>query len=328
MKHSINLISTNILPKVKPKHQQLFQFGIKAFSLTAFTSLNSNARVIIENVNTASSKVYRLVSNEGILSDFESVLKSSSLVQRDSLVNIDFSTFCGFETLSFAVQTKLGRAIPVWANCITYPIKEVGSQNKFVLGEIEKFGEILGFFPSFVFDRGFWIPELMKFMLERKITFYLRIKQGQKLERKIGKKTKAVTISKYTKDTTITLFGYQMRLVISPLPQKSKERWYILTNDFDSKREQVLNIYAHRFEIEETFKDLKHICKLKRFFIQSKLTFRILLMFVSLSFWLAFWSQKLLQLSVIKVNRHKKRSYFRIFWEQLQREVRLKLLSG
>lgn len=250
------------------------------------------------------------------------------MVTNQSLINIDFSTFCGFETLVFAVQTQLGRAIPVWANCITYPITEVGSQNKFVIEEIEKFGELLGFFPSLVFDRGFWIPELMKLLLQRRVIFCLRIKQGQKLGWKVGKQTKALNIGKHTKDTTITLFGYQMRLVISPLPKKAKERWYILTNDFDLKREEVLNIYAHRFEIEETFKDLKHICKLKRFFIKKKLTFRILLMFVSLSFWLAFWCSLINRLNQAKVNIHKRRSYFRIFWEQLQREVRLKLLSG
>ncbi len=131
-----------------------------------------------------------------------------------------------------------------------------------------------------------------------------------------------------------------MRLVISPLPQQKKtkqkakqklERWYILTNDFDSTREEVLNIYAHRFEIEETFKDLKHICDLKKLFINTKLTFRILLMFVSLSFWLAFWCKlisQLNQVNLIKVNRHKKRSYFRVWWETLQREIKLKAWSG
>lgn len=293
--------------------------------------------MIVENVNTASSKVYRLVSNQKILSDFESVLKSSSLVTKQSLVNIDFSTFCGFETLAFAVQTHLGRAIPVWANCITYPIKEteIGSQNKFVLEEIERFGQVLGFFPGFVFDRGFWIPELMKFFLDRKIIFYLRIKQGQKLDWKTGKKKTALNISQYTKDTQVKLFDHTLRLIISPLPktqpeekkEKQLERWYILTNDFKSDREEVLNIYAHRFEIEETFKDLKHICDLKKFFIQRKLTFRVLLMFNCLSFWIAFWCQRMAQIGLTQVNRHKKRSYFRVWWETIQREIRLQSLS-
>lgn len=297
--------------------------------------------MIIENVNTASSKVYRLVSNEGILSDFEQIIKSSNLLNKQSLVNIDFSTFCGFETLAFAVQTQEGRATPVWANCLTYPLTEVGSQNTFVLEEMEKFRQILGFYPKFVFDRGFWIPELMKFMLDRKITFYLRIKKGQKLEWKTGKKTQAVIIGRYTKDTIITVFDLQMRLIVSPLPEKikgqkskkgqkstqPKERWYILTNDFTSIKEQVLNIYKHRFEIEETFKDLKHVMRLKKFFIQHKLTFRVLLMFVSLSFWLAFWCQRLFALSLIKINQHKKRSYFKVWWENVQRDLKLQSLT-
>lgn len=326
MKHSVNLIQTNILPQVKPKHKSLFQFGLQAFSLTAFSSLNSNARSIIENVNTASSKVYRLVSNEGILSDFNSILKSSNLVGDRSLVNVDFSTFCGFETLSLATQTQSGRAIPVWANCITYPIKEVGSQNKFVFEQIESFALCLGFYPKFVFDRGFWIPDLMKFFLNGHISFYLRIKKGQKLEWKTSKKSKAIIIGKYTKDVIITLFEHKLRLVVSPLPKKAKERWYIITNDLDSDRETVLNIYAHRFEIEETFKDLKHVMKLKRIFIQKKQTFRILLLFNCLSFWLSFWCQQHLVIGVgylkAKINPRKKRSYFKVWWEGIQMELR------
>lgn len=292
--------------------------------------------MIVENVNTASSKVYRLVSNQKIPADFEQLLKSSHLVSRYSLVNIDFSTFCGFETLAFAVQTRAGRAIPVFANCITYPISEPGSQNRFVLSEIKQFGKILGFFPSFVFDRGFWIPELMKFMLERGIIFHLRIKRGQKLEWKSGKKTKAIYIGKYTKDAAVNVFGTQMRLIVSPLPNKKKgqkptqktERWYILTNDLTSSRDQVLSIYTHRFEIEETFKDLKHIHKLKRFFIQKKLTFKILLMFDCLSFWMAFWCNQMAKLTLIRINPKKKRSYFKVWWEEVQRGIRQQALTG
>lgn len=331
MKHSVTLIGTNILPQVKPKHKLLFQFGLKAFSLTTFSSLNSNARSIIENVNTASSKVYRLVSNENILSDFSSILKHSDLVHEQSLVNVDFSTFCGFETLAFATQTQSGRAIPVWANCLTYPLTEVGSQNKFVLTEIERFATCLGFYPSFVFDRGFWIPEMMRFFLDGHITFYLRIKKGTKLEwtttKGKSKKSKAVIIGKYSKDANITLFGHKMRLIISPLPEKTKERWYILTNDFNSDKETVLNIYNHRFEIEETFKDLKHVMRLKKILIQKILTFRILLMFVSFSFWVAYWCQKIIQLNLKEVNIHKKRSFFKVWWEGIQRELKLQALT-
>lgn len=271
------------------------------------------------------------MSNQKILDNFPKLLVTSSLVNPSSLVNVDFSTFCGFETLSFGVQTNSGRSLPIWANCLTYPIKEIGSQNIFVINEIKKLAEVLGFYPRFVFDRGFWIPNMIKFFLKENIIFYLRIKKGQGFEWKQGKKIKALKIGKLTKDTTITLLGHQLRLIVSPPPQLKKgqepERWYILTSDLTSTRPQILDIYKHRFEIEETFKDLKHVVKLKKFFIKKKLTFNILLMLVSLSFWIAFWCRKLIQLALIKINPKKQRSYFKIWWEMIQRELRQQTLT-
>lgn len=340
MKQSAKLIGNNILPNVSPKHKDLFRFGISAFSLASFNSLNSNARMIIENNNTASSKVYRLVSNLGILNDFNKLVKSSHLVNINSLVNVDFSTFCGFETLAFGVQTNLGRAIPIWSNCITYPIKEPGSQNLFVIAEIKRLGAALGFYPGFVFDRGFWIPDMIKFFLKEDIIFYLRIKAGKQLElEKIStgylKKT-ALRIGRNTKDATVALYGHKLRLIISPPPNlgnkgKKQERWYILTSDLTSSREKVLDIYKHRFEIEETFKDLKHVSKLKKFFIKRKLSFKILLNFVCLSFWISYWFFQLTRLGVDTSCRlthpKKKKSYFRIWWEEMQRQIREPLIN-
>lgn len=287
--------------------------------------------MIIENTNTASSKVYRLVSNQKILDNFPKLLKMSSLVNSGSLVNVDFSTFCGFETLSFGVQTNEGRAIPIWANCITYPILEPGSQNIFVIDEIKRLGQVLGFYPRFVFDRGFWIPNMLKFFLKEEVIFYLRIKKSKLLESG-GKIKSAKTLGSRNKDNQVKLYGQNLRLSVSPPPPKKqgfllKERWYILTNDFKSQREEVLTIYKHRFEIEETFKDLKHICKLKKFLIKKKLTFKILLMFETLAFWIAFWCRKFTQLTLIQINPKKKRSYFKIWWEIVQRELRQQSLT-
>lgn len=336
-------VTTRILPFVRPQHLKLFSFGIQALSLTPYTSLGSNARQIITNVSTAGSKIYRLVSNKKMLKNFHKILTTSGIVTRDSFVNVDFSTFCGFQALVFAVQTGKGRALPVWNNSLTYPIEKPGSQNIFVLEEIKKFGACLGFFPGFVFDRGFWIPCVMKFLMEQKHPFYLRIKQGQHLEwmpqRKRRKKEKqrktrtALLIGAETKDARITLFGYKMRLIVSPPPPKQKnskktqntERWYILTNDLESERVDILKIYKTRFEIEETFKDIKHIQKLKILHLKMISTFTILLWFTSLAFWLAYWKESLSQTKQTKPK--KKRSFFRIYWEELQQAVRIDLLN-
>jgi len=341
LKQSVKLIDNNILPNVSPKHKYLFKFGIQAFSLTPFNSLNSNARMMVKNTNTASSKVYRLVSNQKVLDNFPKLLRTGNLVNKDSLVNVDFSTFCGFETLSFGVQTNLGRSIPIWNNCITYPISEVGSQNIFVIDEFKRLGAVLGFYPGLVFDRGFWIPDMIKFFLEENTAFYLRIKAGKLLEHGNGIKS-AKVLGKATKDTQIKLYGYSLRLIVSPPPpikssrrfkesRKLKERWYILTNDFKSSRAKVLDIYKHRFEIEETFKDLKHVSKLKKFFIKKKLSFKILLNFICLSFWISYWCLQLAQLGMgifyALTHPKKKRSYFRIWWEEIQRQMRKSLLN-
>lgn len=348
LKQSVRLIGNNILPNVSLKHKNLFKFGISAFSLAAFSSLNANARMVVENTNTAQSKAFRLVSNQKILDNFPKLLLSSKLVNKTSLVNIDFSTFCGFETLGFGAQTNEGRAIPIWANCLTYPIKEVGSQNTFVISEVKKFGETLGFYPRFVFDRGFWIPDLIKFFLKENVTFYLRIKAGKLLEavegssKDSGETRTAKVLGRTTKDTQIKLYGRTLRLVVSPPPPKSlmqkegkkAQRWYILTNDLKSSREDILKIYYHRFEIEETFKDLKHVSKLKRFFIKKKLSFKTLLAFTCLGFWLAFWCYQLRKLADITfytlTHPKKKRSFFKIWWENIQRlqRVNLKLLDS
>jgi len=322
-------VTIRILPFVKQKHQPLFSFGIQALSLTAYESLGSNARLIIKNVNTANSKIYRLVRNKTLVHNFFRLVRETGLVTPVSLVNVDFSTFCGFETLAFGVQTGKGRALPVWLACLTYPITFAGSQNLFVLEQIQAFGTILGFYPRFVFDRGFWIPLVMEFLLQHKSIFYLRIKQGQTLQWvKIGKRKRAQTIGKHTKDAVITVFGYKMRLIVSPPPPKqtnpkkkqNTQRWYIITNDMESSREEILVIYQTRFEIEETFKDYKHIQKLKVLRIKTTETFLILLWFATLGHWLAWWTGEKRGIPLIRAKE--KRSFFRIFWEDLQRELR------
>jgi len=357
-----SFVTTHILPFVKPKHKKLFSFGMQALSFTHYTSLGSNARQIIANAHTASSKMYRLMKNKVLVDNFHKLIVVSHLVTKQSLINVDFSTFCGFQSLVFALQTNIGRALPVWNDCLTYPIKEEGSQNIFVLEQVKKFGKTLGFFPRFVYDRGFWIPCLMQFLLRGKIPFYLRIKAGQHLEwvsqshkgitlpclnatkatdkrkknkkkkgrrgKKRNKKATAESIGTITKDAQITLFGYPVRLIVSPPPPKqtnpkkhqNTQRWYIITNDQTSMRSEILRIYKTRFEIEETFKDMKHIQKMKILHINEKQTFTTLLWFATLTFWIAYWVEKETPRGITELK--KKLSFFRSFWERFQRAIR------
>ena len=169
----------------------------------------------------------------------------------------------------------------------------------------------------------------MKFLLKNNIHFYLRIKQGQELLWSgKGKKIKAKIIGKYTKDANINIFEYKLRLIVSPPPPKQTnpkkpqniQRWYIITNNNDNTKEDILTIYATRFEIEETFKDYKHIQKLKVLHIRRKETFIILMWFATVAFWIAWWIQE--KWEKRQTNPKKKRSFFRVFWEELQQALR------
>ena len=104
--------------------------------------------------------------------------------------------------------------------------------------------------------------------------------------------------------------------------QTPKERWYILTNDFDSTRKQILQYYRCQFEIEEVFKDIKHIADLKKFFLKNPNSFKILLWLVMIGFWLAWWTRNLTA-SIKKVHPKKLRSWFKIWWEEMQRLFRV-----
>ena len=99
-------VTTRLLSHILPKHKKLFAFGIQALTLTAYESLGSNARLVVKNVSTASSKIYRLTANTTLIKDFSNLVQTSGLVNKLSFVNVDFSTFCGFQALCFGVQTR------------------------------------------------------------------------------------------------------------------------------------------------------------------------------------------------------------------------------
>ena len=59
-------------------------------------------------------------------------------------------------------------------------------------------------------------------------------------------------------DTSVQLYSHSLRIVRSHTPE-SGEPWYILTSDLTNSADHVLKVYRHRFEIEETFRDIKHV---------------------------------------------------------------------
>lgn len=320
---TVNLFNNKVSPLIGKQHKRLFTFGFQALSLQDFVSLNSNARSIVGNRSTAESKIFRLVSKETIQEYFHRLASSLRLVRPTDTVNVDFSSFCGFEVLTFAKQTLLGRAIPLYFAPLTYPVYlSEKSQTLFTIREIKKFKEIFGFYPSFVFDRGFTLPLLVEFMANEKITFYLRMKKDKQAEY-LGKTIPLRNLPWFENDCRINVYGHNLRMVVSE--KKGQEPWYILTNDFTSSRDKIISRYYFRFEIEETFKDLKHVGRLKKFFIRKKLTFSILLWFLILSIWLSFLVAGMHHFITrrVQTNMHKRISFIKQFFEAISQAKNL-----
>lgn len=344
IRNVIQTINEYFIPHVPLRHVHLFNFGLKTMSLPNFQSLNSNARVWggVDSRSTAESKMYRLLKNDKIKDIFVKIVKGLGLVTPESFVNIDFSTFTRgwphkeFQVLAFGLQTLLGRAIPLFFNTIIYPILTAGSQNIFIIETIKMFGKILGFYPRFVLDRGFAIPALIRFFIDEDIIFFVRSKSGKAVTiipmrefrdlDQVDNLIKARHIKE--KDLTVKVYGKPMRLVISDKEGKDKEPWYILTNDFSSPRKKILETYYHRFEIEETFKDLKHLKNMEHLQVRTEKSFKTVMWFMILGCWLAYFTQTIqgktkrgvrIVHHKVQVNYHKTLSFFRTFFESIQK---------
>lgn len=327
---TFKFLNSNVLPTISTKHKSLFNFGIQALTLQSFTSLNSNARMAVVNRNTAESKMFRLVSNQQLPSYFTNLMHCLKLVTPTDTVNVDFSSFCGFEVLAFAKQTARGRALPLYFELIRYPIVDSTSQTRFIIEAVRRFKTILGFCPPLVFDRGFELPYLVEFLLKEQVVFYLRMKKDKHVLYQL-KDIPLRNLPWYEKDTMVTIYEnysvQQLRIVVSEKLSERKdnqgkeEPWYILSNDFTSTKDKVIAKYYFRFEIEETFRDLKHINKLKKFFpIKKKLTFTILLWFCILTLWLSFLIKGIADylMARVKQKKRKRLSLTRYFFESIQ----------
>lgn len=321
LRESTKYFQAKILPLVQKRHRKLFAFGYSSLTLNHFVSLNSNARMIMTNRSTAESKIYRLVSNTKILSYFPHILSCLNLVKKGDRINIDFSSFCGYEVLTFAKQTSLGRAIPLYVGAITYPITNPGSQTLFIKKEVNNFLKIARVPVHLVFDRGFELPHLVQSLMSiNGISFTIRMKKDKHVWY-MGKDIPLKNLPWFADDSLVKIYEHTLRIVRSEKKKTMDEPWYLLTNDVTSDRDNVVANYYFRFEIEETFRDLKHIYELNKFYkIKKMQTFLILLWFYILSLWL-MWQIPQTQVFLTKrvsQNKHKRLSITRHFYEQLQ----------
>jgi len=332
---AIRTIQTKFMPQIPKRWSHQFQFGIQAFTLKPFVSLASNARQAVAHPDTASTKVDRLTSNHGLTEALAQMTAGLGIVTPRSLVNCDHSDFRGLMAFVGAIQTGKGRAVPVMVATSYSPRlpahdqapkrkqamrKAYKSQEHHLYQQAEHelaaFRGRLGFWPRLVFDRGFGGLPLVTYLAKNQATFYVRLKATRQVEHG-GVRLPAWALG--VNDTRVVLGGLGLRLVRSAKP-KDGEPWYILTSDFTSSRRRILEIYYRRFEIEESFKDIKHVLDLDQAKLTKPLSLKILLWFASLAFILAYLVTKA---GAWLPRRHPKKqtSWFKQFFEALQREL-------
>lgn len=332
------LIQNSLLPSVPTKWLHQFKFGTEAFSLRPFQSAGSNARSVVANANTAASKTLRLFGNENLASQLGNVFDQLNLVRPGSLVNVDHSDMHGLTALVGAIQTRNGRAIPCFVET-TYAhhipadsdkprwqrlrqdmlfARQQQSFTGHTIDALQDFHDRLGFWPRLVFDRGFGNESIVSHLAAEGATFYIRLKSGNYVECD-GQKTKIEGLQ--DKDANVQLFGMTLRVIRSPKSRRAKEPWYILTNDRASSRNKVVKIYYHRFEIEETFKDTKHLFELQRLSFTRPTSLKIVLWLVFLGIALLYAVTKPTKRQIKAANPKKRCSWIRQAYEQFQQQL-------
>jgi hypothetical protein len=343
-----SLIQTHLIPAVPKKWQPQFQFGLRAYALQTFQSATSNARRVVVNPNTAARKSERLLANTRLANYLGKVFYTLRLVKPASYVNVDHSDMHGLTALVGAVQTRNGRAIPCFVETTyAHHLPAVGSRDEtprttrlrramvtarktqsftgHTIAALQDFADRLGFWPKLVFDRGFGNASIVEHLMAKRATFYIRLKAGRYVEHG-GERTEVQRLA--SSDTTVSLYGLTLRVIRSPKSRRAPEPWYILTNDMTSSRSKIVRIYYHRFEIEEAFKDTKHVFEFDHVRLTKPNSLKVLL-------WLIFLGIAMLY-KVTKPTKHtqphshpKKRiSWIRQALEQLHQAYGLVLWGG
>jgi hypothetical protein len=329
-------IQNQLLPSVPGRWRSQLFFGLQAYGLRAFQSASGNARMVVAKPKTGLRKAERMFQNVKLTEQLGHVFDQLGLVKPTSYVNVDHSDMHGLTVLVGAVQTRNGRALPCMVET-TYahhiPAHEYAAPHwkrlraamvtsrqqqtftEHTVSSLQSLADRLGFWPRLVFDRGFGNKSIVTHLAAAGAVFYIRLKAGRYVE--YGDEvTEVGTLN--DKDATIQLYGLTLRVVRSPKSRRAKEPWYILTNDFKSSRDKIIRIYYHRFEIEETFRDIKHIFEYKRTRLTKPDNLKLILWMVSLGIALLYLVTKPTKRTVHTGHPKKRTSWLRQAYEQLQ----------
>lgn len=296
-------LTTDIQNQLPKKLQGLFCFGIRALTLQPLVSCNGNARMSHGGTRAAAEqRMYRLLHHPRLFLLIWRAIAKQITVHDRSLVNVDYSNLGPLAILGFGMQTRRGRALPILMRALasntqglqkTHPKYEKLKQSyqtwkkhvqadqfTFVIKSLRLLKYLYDCQPRLVFDRGFVNQGLVQFLCAQSWIFYLRMRSDHHVTH--GGERRLVS-SFETGEYTVTWTGQRLRLVVGQRRKRDKEPWYILTNDRQTAATKILKYYYHRFEIEESFRDLKSLFKLKGSRLRTWQSLRVVLCFMSLS---------------------------------------------
>jgi hypothetical protein len=310
----------------KKLHPRFFT-GIEALATRSLASLNANGRSLCENRWTGEVRIRRTVTEDRFPALLQKTILKEFLPKRGQLrLSLDHSTFGRFTIAVFALSAGNGRALPVW--CV---ITRTGKGHPLLKPLLKGFAQLLEHLSYqernrlvVVMDRWFAIPDLLEFLDDEHIGFVVRLKKDTSLGVPWVEPYLTTTAGDVSlPDTPVTYHGHDWRLVRSDLRpgMKSEEPWFLLTNipTTERTRQQILRIYAKRFEIEEHFKDIKWIEGYEWHQIRKVSVARTVFMFVFFGWWLlmqAYQATKAEHRDTHRDVHPKKRlSWFRTIWE-------------
>lgn len=301
-----------------------FATGVSQLSLQEFSSLNAAGRRLGGNRWTGESKLRRTVIDNGLSDQLQQLLVTEVLGGRKSYwyCSLDHSQFGPFCIAVLAVSNRAGRAIPIWCQVNV----SAGALIQPLLAALEHlFVELRRIAPQLslvlVMDRWFASDRLFKLFAKHNIYFIARSKGDKLVQLPWDPSWWREPLGDLSHEELMVRYhGHSLRFVRSAFQNgmKGGEPWFLLTNlPMEITRTMVLHRYQERFEIEEAFKDIKWLQRLKWQRIRKPPVIRSLLLFVFLSWWL-LWRYGDKVASPKQTHPKKRLSWFRQAWEQFQ----------
>lgn len=309
------------IAKAKTKR---FLTGVNQLSLQEFSSLNAAGRKLSSNRWTGESRMRRTVTDSKLANQLQQLLVTEAFINRSGYLycSLDHCQFGPFCIAVLAISVRKGRAIPVWCQV---NVAEAALIKPLLVALEALFLFLAEHAPHLklvlVVDRWFASDKLFKLFAAYGIYFIARTKSDKRVQLPWDPSWWRVPILEVSLlETGVAYRQHRLRLIRSELRpgMKDPEPWFLLTNlPANVTRRQVLNRYAERFEIEEAFKDIKWLQRLRWQRVRKPTVIHNLLLFVFLGWWLA-WRYIGKDLPKQPWPPKKQLSWFRQVWEQLQ----------